>query len=63
MSPRPHFSTRNFILGKNEFISSHIHYKRILLTGQLCLLATFVCVTYLVIDIVSDMPTARVFLL
>ncbi len=41
---------RNLIVGNDEFILSHTHYKRILLTGQLSLVSFIICVAYLVID-------------
>jgi signal transduction histidine kinase len=42
---------RELILGKNNFILSHIDYKRALLTGQLCLLTFSLCVGYVTIDL------------
>ena len=41
---------RNLIVGNDEFILSHTHYKRILLTGQLSLVSFLICGAYLVID-------------
>jgi len=42
---------RKLIVGHNEFILSHKRYKRILLTGQLCLITFIVCCGYLILDI------------
>lgn len=55
-----HYRTllRNLIVGENQFILSHKHYKRILLTGQLCLLTFATCVGYLILDLISKIPHA-----
>lgn len=43
---------RYLILGRNQFILSHAEYKRVLLTGQLCLISFAVAFSYLILDIV-----------
>jgi len=42
---------RYVVLGKNQFILSHSEYKRVLLTGLLCLISFVVISAYLVIDL------------
>lgn len=41
------------IMGKNDFILSNTQYKRVLLTGQLCLIAFTASILYIVFDLAS----------
>ncbi len=41
------------VMGKNDFILSNTQYKRVLLTGQLCLIAFTANVLYIVFDLAS----------
>ena len=43
--------SRYLLLGKNHFILSHAENKRVLLTGQLCLISFVVSFSYFVIDL------------
>lgn len=50
MSFSPSF-VRQLILGKSSFILSHTQFKRVILTGQLALVAFVVCFAYIVFDL------------
>jgi signal transduction histidine kinase len=45
-----------FIIGSDQFILPPPHYKRVLLTGQLCVITMVLCGIYLVSDLVNGNP-------
>lgn len=49
---------RTLIVGEDQFILSHSQYKRILLTGQLCFITVLICISYLIVDLVSGISYA-----
>lgn len=49
---------RTLIVGEDQFILSHSQYKRILLTGQLCFITILICISYLIVDLISGISYA-----
>ncbi|MCW5909912.1 MAG: HAMP domain-containing histidine kinase [Cyclobacteriaceae bacterium] len=47
----PPGTLRKFVLGKSNFIPSHSEYKRVLLTGQLCVITFFFCIGFFFLDL------------
>lgn len=47
-----------FIIGDDQFILPPPHYKRVLLTGQLCVITIALCGIYLVSDLINGNPYA-----
>lgn len=47
----PSGTIRKFILGKSNFILSYSEYKRVLLTGHLCIIMFFLCLGYFLLDL------------
>jgi signal transduction histidine kinase len=43
---------KKLLLGNQPFIASHSEYKRVILTGQLCLLTIVVCAIFVTLDLV-----------
>src|ERR671912_1601685 len=58
MSSQLLYFFRSIIIGEDQFILSQGQYKRILLTGQLCLITVVISLVYVLFDFIIGRPDA-----